>query len=270
MKRIALVAALAATTILPAIASAQSRDWSGSGNLSFVSDYRFRGISQTYRLPAVQGGFDLAHAAGFYAGTWASNVSGNQYYGGNSMELDIYFGYRLPLARNLSLDLGLINYIYPGSKNQFQSTVAGKRYDTQEVYAGLSWGNLSAKLNYAVSDFFSTADSSGSMYLDVNYNYPLSKSTNIVVHVGHQKIKNSDLSPNFGNNPTGTPPIRGISGDYTDYKLGATTEALGLTWGLAYVGNNAEDRAYSIASVADRSPKIVAKPTVVLSIGKTW
>ena len=29
-----------------------------TGNVAAVSDYRFRGVSQTYRHPAIQGGFD--------------------------------------------------------------------------------------------------------------------------------------------------------------------------------------------------------------------
>lgn len=45
-----------------------------TGNLGLVSDYRFRGISQTATRPAIQGGFDYAHASGIYAGTWASKL----------------------------------------------------------------------------------------------------------------------------------------------------------------------------------------------------
>jgi uncharacterized protein (TIGR02001 family) len=41
-----------------------------------ASDYVFRGISQSQRQPAIQGGFDYSHASGFYVGTWASNVAG--------------------------------------------------------------------------------------------------------------------------------------------------------------------------------------------------
>jgi hypothetical protein len=50
-----------------------------TGNLGFVSDYRFRRISQTAKRPAIQGGFDYAHASGIYACTWASNVSHYSY-----------------------------------------------------------------------------------------------------------------------------------------------------------------------------------------------
>lgn len=274
MKRAILASAVAFAAALPMAASAQARsDWTGSGNLSLVTDYRFRSISQTYNLPAVQGGFDLGHAAGFYVGTWATNVSGNQFFGGNSMELDIYLGYRFPAAKDVVIDVGLINYLYPGAKNQFQSTTGGKRYDTQEIYGGISWRNLSAKFNYSLGDFFSVPDSSGSYYIDTNYNYPLSKNTNLVLHIGYQSVKNGDIASNFNNNPVaspGRPVVTGISGDYTDYKIGVTTEAVGLTWGLAYIGNNADDRAYSVASVSDFSPKDVSKNTIVLSVGKTW
>ena len=49
--------------------------WDLSFTLNFVSDYRARGISQTWLAPAVQGSIDLKHESGFYTGVWASNVS---------------------------------------------------------------------------------------------------------------------------------------------------------------------------------------------------
>lgn len=79
MNKTLLSAALAATCILPQLALAQSAPASPhtlTGNLGFVTDYRFRGISQTFEQPAIQGGIDYSHASGFYAGTWASNVYG--------------------------------------------------------------------------------------------------------------------------------------------------------------------------------------------------
>ena len=77
-----------------------------TGNLAIVSDYRFRGISQSYRLPAVQGGIDYAHSSGFYLGNWNSSVSGNQYPNGASLEMDFYGGFKIPLADAITLDLG--------------------------------------------------------------------------------------------------------------------------------------------------------------------
>lgn len=70
---------LAATTVL---ATSSAMAWesedgahSTSANIGLFSDYIFRGISFTDDKPAIQGGFDYAHTSGFYAGTWASNLS---------------------------------------------------------------------------------------------------------------------------------------------------------------------------------------------------
>lgn len=250
--------AAAAVSVLagvPTLASAQGKsDWSLSGNMSFVSDYRFRSVSQTYRLPAIQGGLDLGHNAGFYVGTWGSNVSGNQYTGGAGMELDVYGGYKFDVARGVTLDLGFIYYLYPGAK-----VTVTKDYNTTEVYGGVSIGNFSAKVNYAISDFFGAPDTDGSFYVDTNYNWPLSKTSNLVFHVGYQSIKNGELT-NSGR----------IDPNYTDYKIGFTTEASGLMWGVAYIGNTAKDTPYTVRHAVDNAPKVVSKDTIVLSVGKTF
>jgi uncharacterized protein (TIGR02001 family) len=68
-----------------------------TANIGLFSEYIFRGISQTGGKPAVQGGFDYAHASGFYAGTWASNISwleDFQAYNRSSLEWDFYGGYK--------------------------------------------------------------------------------------------------------------------------------------------------------------------------------
>ena len=47
-----------------------------SANVSFASDYIWRGMTQSDG-PAIQGGFDFAAESGFYAGLWGSNVNFN-------------------------------------------------------------------------------------------------------------------------------------------------------------------------------------------------
>ena len=49
-------------------------EFSFSANVGLYSDYIFRGYTQTQNEPAIQGGFDVEHSSGLYAGTWASNV----------------------------------------------------------------------------------------------------------------------------------------------------------------------------------------------------
>ena len=66
-----LTQGLAAVVLLASASIAQAEI---TGNASVVSDYNWRGITQTAGDPAIQGGIDYAHDSGFYAGAWGSNV----------------------------------------------------------------------------------------------------------------------------------------------------------------------------------------------------
>ena len=71
-----LLAADAAPDAAPAPAPAEAKGpHTFTGNVGLFSQYIFRGLTQTNRKPAIQGGFDYAHESGFYAGVWASNIS---------------------------------------------------------------------------------------------------------------------------------------------------------------------------------------------------
>ena len=76
MRNRVLTAALLAALAAPAFAQDAAEEESGpfSFNIGVVSDYAFRGVSQTNEGPAFQGGVDFSHDSGFYAGVWASNV----------------------------------------------------------------------------------------------------------------------------------------------------------------------------------------------------
>ena len=114
-----------------------------SGSASVVSDYRFRGVSQSDKEVAVQGGITLAHESGFYVGTWGSNLAGWGTFGGANLELDVIAGYKTPLA-NGTLDVGVTWYMYPGGADET---------DFFEPYAKLSGtagpATLTASVFYA-------------------------------------------------------------------------------------------------------------------------
>jgi uncharacterized protein (TIGR02001 family) len=245
-----------------------------TGNLGFVSDYRFRGISQTAKRPAVQGGFDFAHESGFYLGTWASNVSGNIYNNAN-LEWDLYGGYNYKLNDDIGLTAGLLYYYYPGGKTS--SSSPNDKYDTIEANFGGNWKWISGKLWITAGDFFGVSDpganpckfggscdndngdSKRSTYLEINASYPLAElklggpadKVTIVGHVGHQKVRH------YGNL------------DYTDWKIGATYDLNGYVFGLAYVDTNAKHDYYKITD-SGGSDRQLSKATVVLSVTKSF
>ncbi len=116
MKNLIAAAALAAG-LFPVAASAQQEEKQAvtlSGAATLASDYRFRGVSQSDKEMAIQGGLTLAHESGLYAGVWASNLSGWGTFGGANMELDLIGGYKAPIAENATLDVGMVWYMYPG------------------------------------------------------------------------------------------------------------------------------------------------------------
>lgn len=229
-----------------------------TGNFTLVSDYRFRGISQSYRLPAVQGGIDYAHESGFYVGNWNSSVSGNLFPNGAVLEMDVYGGYKFPVGGDITVDVGAIYYFYPGSYwNGFSSKPT---FNNFEVYVGASTGPFSAKVFYGLSDFFGLSsttspigkNSKGSYYIDLNYTTEIMPKTNLIAHIGYQSVKShSDFS-------------------YFDYKIGATYDIYnGWLLGAAVVGTNAEKGPYTFGENSGAT-KFMGSTTVVFSIGKTF
>ena len=82
----ASVLAVATTGVMAAENTALSdAGFTFAGNVALTTDYRYRGITQTFNDPALQGGFVLSHETGLYAGVWGSNVD----FGGTAhLELD--------------------------------------------------------------------------------------------------------------------------------------------------------------------------------------
>jgi uncharacterized protein (TIGR02001 family) len=117
-------AILAALLLAPAVSFAQEvevveEESNFSWNAGLVSDYVFRGVSQTGSEPAIQGGIDYAFGdSGFYAGAWASNVDFGEP-GTPNMEVDTYIGYNVDLGEVVNLDIMLTRYNYMGANNLY-------------------------------------------------------------------------------------------------------------------------------------------------------
>jgi len=154
--KMALVAALAMPSfhVLAEDAPEAKSDYSVSYNIGLFSQYIFRGYTQTHQDPALQGGVDIEHSSGLYAGAWASNISwlthssAKAYDNGGSMELDLYAGYANEIGETgVSYDVGVLQYIYPGE------VAAGySRANTTEVHAGLGYGWFDTAVHVVTSN----------------------------------------------------------------------------------------------------------------------
>ena len=247
MRKSLLGLSLAAALAAPGLASAQaaaSSPHAVAGNATLASDYRFRGLTQTFEEPAFQGGVDYTHSSGFYAGNWNSNIS-DTFYAGSPLEMDFYAGWK-PTFGPVTADVGVLYYYYPGS-----TAASGGKIDNTEVYVGASWKWISLKYFHAVSDFFAAPDTKGSNYIDLTATVDLGRGFGVVGHVGHQKVKN------FGDF------------DYTDYKLGVTKDIGGWVFGIAYIDTDAEESLYTFTNATGKAVN-VGDATVVLSVSKTF
>lgn len=233
-----------------------------TGNLGLFSSYRFRGIDQTFGKPALQGGFDYAHASGFYAGNWNSNVSSGAGYPEGNLEMDFYGGYKRAFG-DFGIDVGGLYYYYPGS------TYLNKTVKNGEVYVGASWKFISLKYSYAITDYFGAKTATGggtkgSSYIDLSANYDLGDGWGVNGHVGHLDFAH------IGN------------ASYTDWKLGVTKDLSGWVVGLAYVGTDAKgncdaaefycfsnDLSTSGTQIGSKT-KDAGRGTAVLSVTKSF
>ena len=246
-----------------------------TANVNLVSDYRFRGIDQTWGHPAVQGGVDLAWPAGFYAGTWASNVSGNSYPGG-SLEVDVYGGYNGRLGEDFGVTAGVYGYAYPGAnvdKSACPSAaypvpcaLPSKKLDTLELNAGVSWKWVSYKLSVSATDYFGAGTSTGygkgtrgTLYHDLSLTLPIRDDLSLVAHLGH-----TDVKARYGS----------VDPDTTDYRIAlAKTFAGGWNVSGAWVGanNDAFNRPpVGGLSSANGQARAVNRGTAIVQVGRTF
>ncbi len=168
-------------------AQAAAPESSLSFNVGAVSDYRYRGISQSRLKPALQGGVDYADKSGFYVGAWGSSIKWIKDGGGDSsVEVDVYGGYK-GAAGDVSYDVGFLHYQYPNNKLAVSA-------NTNEVYGAVTYGLFTAKYSHAISNLFGVPDSKNSYYLDLSANFDLGSGFTLTPHVGRQSVKNSPAS----------------------------------------------------------------------------
>ncbi|MBU0556232.1 MAG: TorF family putative porin [Alphaproteobacteria bacterium] len=207
-------------TATPALAQDDASGLTVSGSATLVSDYRFRGFSQTKQNAAVQAGITVSHDSGFYFGTWGSNVdfpdldgAGN----GATAEVDFFAGYSTDLAPGVSVDFGLLYYLYP------KDTVIDVATDYFEPYVTLSTElgpvGLALTANYAWKQ--EALGDNDSFYLKAAPSLAIPGTPfSVDGHIGYGS------SDSF---------LGGVDGEVFDWSAGVSASWQALTFGVRYV-----------------------------------
>ena len=229
---------LAALTTLVAVSAfplaAQAEDApSTTFNIGAVTDYRYRGISQSGLKPALSGGADYSNPNGIYLGVWASTIKwikddgkiAGVNTGGTQVEIDLYGGYKGEIAKDLSYDVGGLYYLYPS--NDYAKIPGAANANTFELYGALTYGVFTAKYSHALTNTFGYGNSKGSYYVDLSAAFDLGNGFSLVPHVGRQDI------------------ARTSAASYTDYSLTLGKDlGNGFSVSAAAVGTNAGKTVY--------------------------
>ncbi|CAA0126278.1 Uncharacterised protein [Halioglobus japonicus] len=238
-----LVSAAVSTVLLTGMGAASVQAFDISANVALVSDYRFRGISQTGKDAAIQGGFDVSFEPGIYVGTWASSVDfgdvtdGSGSYG--TMEIDYYAGWAGPIGdTDFAVDVGYAYYQYPGD------TVDPKG-DYQEFHVTPSWKDLSIGIVYS-DDFY--AKTGKYWYYSGDYSLTFAEDFSVGFHAGYNDFDKTDFLSNNQDS-------------YTDYSITLGYTFKGVDFSVAWVGTDLDDSDCWDSNICD--------DTAVFSISKS-
>jgi uncharacterized protein (TIGR02001 family) len=205
MQKAAKLTTLAAGMVLLGWSASTMSAVELSGDVTFTSDYAFRGISQTEEAPALQGGLSLSDASGFYLSVWGSNVD---FLAEGTLELDVMLGWSGAINNDWSTDIGLMRYGYPNAE------IDGSNF--YEIYALLSYKDITFGLAYS-NDYY--ANSGNFYYLYAEYTYAFGDKLSLDLHVGQNEYADNSAS-------------------YLDWRIGLRTELLGAGLSLAYVNTD--------------------------------
>jgi uncharacterized protein (TIGR02001 family) len=234
--------ALAAVSA-PAFAqdAAPASDFTVTGGATLVTDYRFRGISQTDKRFAVQGTLTVSHSSGFYASVWGSSID-DYIANGGDQEIDLIAGYSKAFG-SITVDGGVLYYYYPGS--------GGITTDFFEPYASVktTYGPVTAKVGVAFAPKQHALAYVGGANAREDNLYVYGELSGAVGPIA----LTSHLGYSHG------PSYLTIGKNYWDWNVGASYTWNHLTFGVSYVDTNKD--------ALSPSGRNISKAGVVGSVG---
>ena len=206
-----------------------------TGTVALVSDYRFRGVTQSGQNVAIQGGLTATSKSGFYVGTWASSIN----FAGSS-EVDLFAGYSKEVAPGVTADVGVLYYLYPkhgaGATDFFEPYV--------NVTFAVGPATVKAGVNYAwaqsaLGNLQTGTGDSDSIYLHVEPSFAIPNSPIALNgHFGYASSKSFMANPTLDYSNT--------KGDTIDWSVGATATYKMLTFGVSYVDTDVKPAARGV------------------------
>lgn len=220
------LAVAASTTAVPAFAQDEEAApaITVTGSATLISDYRFRGLSQTSGDPAVQGTVTVAHESGLYATVWASTIDGSAapLLGYGDVEIDVVGGFAKRFGP-VGIDVGATYYWYAdridGSDTDFFEPYVKLNYAigpvSTQIGAAYAWGGQDGL------DFTRSNDDSLYLYFDAAAAIPSTPLT-VKSHVGRTKGSLGLANPTSDD-------------DYWDWSVTAEAKGGPFVVGVSYV-----------------------------------
>jgi uncharacterized protein (TIGR02001 family) len=190
------------------------------GYLSFVTDYVFRGVSQSNEEPTGQAGLDYAHAAGLFAGVFVARTDfpdspsgANQ----GQVEVDLYLGYKRAAGRDWTWDIAAVRYEFADS--------TGSDYSYNELVGNLHYRDI-LRFGATVSND-ADAGGEGGWTAEVELRRPLGDRFQWSGSLGHYEHQRAGWE------------------DYQYWDLGVSAEVGAFTFDVRYFDSSSGAQSYN-------------------------
>jgi uncharacterized protein (TIGR02001 family) len=265
MNKLLLAAALFTTTAGAAAAEDPVPPHQVSGTATIVSDYVFRGLTQSWHRPAIQGSVDYAHSSGLFASVWASTVSEKVVAGAHS-EVDLVLGYKRTLDDHWSYGAGVISVFYPGGnwRDMRWGDRPDQAYDFTEANAFIGYRWLSVKYSHALTDLLGfnektgfSSGTKGSGYIEVNADIPVMETGFVLgLHAGRQ-----DFRATMG----------ALNPDFNDYRI-SLSKSFGGWIGAVQVSENSNAAFFNgtRSNLNENDSRDIGERRVAVSLARTF
>ena len=204
------------------------------GNIAFLSDYRYRGVSLSNEEPTLRLSATYDNPAGWFGGASLAGVSLGPY---NRRQLQVlgYAGYAGRLSDRLGWEAGATGVHFG----------ADSRYDYCELFTGINGERWNMRLHYA-PDYF--GGGTRTAYAEFNLGVPLSQLVSATAHAGALMRVAGDPMEGGGTNFDGSIGLA-VARDAWEVRLEGVTASRSTVYPIAY-GRTAHGALVLSASLA--------------------